>query len=182
MIDPKLLDLPDLNRSPLSFYDGIGLPKAQAVSATASAGDLVGVRGMYPNDISERPEGWIVAGTDDPVIRDDIQRLWPERLVVTATEDVFGYVAWHARTREDLACAGCGPALGLDNAEPMPTSAPTSTAAGVVAAATLLRLAADERVAGRTDILTLRLDSAHALDGSNPAPTPGCATCGTRPQ
>lgn len=181
VIDPKALDPPDLNRSSLSFHADIGQPKASVVTELLSSDDLDAVRGTYPRDLDGSRAPWIIAGTDDPVVRTAIQRLWPERLIVTATEDVFGYVAWHAPERIDLACAGCGPMVTLEGDEPMPTSAPTSMAAGVVAAATLLRLAFASDVPGRTDILTLRLDAEHALDASSPSPMNGCPTCGTRP-
>lgn len=178
--DPKKLDLPDLNRSLLSFCADIDEPKALIAADTVGIGRLGSVHGRYPGAIDYKNAPWIVAGTDDVEVRSEIQRLWPHRLVVTATENIFGYVAWHAPERADLPCAACVPTDGLQLEERIPTSAPTSAAAGVVAASTLLRLAQLENAPGRTDILTLRLDSPHALGGSDPSPTPHCDTCRTR--
>ncbi|MDP8928035.1 MAG: ThiF family adenylyltransferase [Actinomycetota bacterium] len=180
VIDPKLLDLPDLNRSLLSFHEDVGQTKANVTATRAADSGLSHKRGSYPYDVDPMPASWIVAGTDDVRVRSEIQRLWPQRFVVTATEGVFGYVAWHAPERPDLACAGCVPSDEIEPEDRTPTSPPTSVAAGVVTAATLLRLAAGSQVPARTDILTLRLDADHALDGFDPVPTPGCATCATR--
>ncbi len=159
-------------------------PKALITAETVGQGHLRSVQNHYSGASKPERAGWIVAGTDDVEVRSEIQRLWPHRLVVTATESVFGYVAWHAPERADLPCAACEPTDGLQPEERIPTSAPTSSAAGVVAASTLLRLAQVENAPGRTDILTLRLDSAYALDASHPSPTPDSRTasgrrCGT---
>jgi molybdopterin/thiamine biosynthesis adenylyltransferase len=178
--DPKALDLPDLNRSLLSFCDDVDKPKALITADTVGQGHLASVQGRYPGTVRPNKARWIVAGTDDVEVRSEIQRLWPHRLVVTATEGVFGYIAWHAPERADLPCAACEPTDGLQHEDRIPTSAPTSTTAGVVAASTLLHLARRHNVPGRTDILTLRLDSEYALDASHPSPTPGCNTCRTR--
>ena len=178
--DPKLLDLPDLNRSLLSFLEDVHKPKARVAAKEAAEGHLSSIRDRYPRKHNSETAPWIVAGTDDVRVRSEIQRLWPRRLVVTATEGVFGYVAWHAPERADIPCAGCGPTDDLDPEDRIPTSAPTSTATGVIAASTLLRLASGQNAPSRTDILTLRLDTTNALDSSNPSPTPGCETCRTR--
>jgi hypothetical protein len=177
--DPGHLDLPDLNRSLLSFPIDIGRAKAQ-IGAEALGGTSEWRAGRYPEALGDAPAPWIVSGTDDPSVRPACQQLWPERLVVTATEDVFGYVAWHAPDSPDAFCAACQPAPAFEGGEPIPTSAPTSLATGTAAAALLLQLAAGGAPPHRTDLLTLRLDSRLAVEGSDPPPAQGCPVCGGR--
>lgn len=175
VFDPGELDAPDLNRSLLSFVEDLGLPKAQVGAAVA--GDLAWQQGRYPDALDVPAAPWIVCGTDDPSIRPECQRLRPQRLVVTGTEDVFGFAAWHAREARDVACAACDPAPALDTTEPIATSAPTSVIAGVAAAALLVRLAAGDEPAHRTNLLTLRLDSPLAVERVNPRRSPDCEVC-----
>lgn len=178
VFDPGSLDAPDLNRSLLSFMEDLDLPKAQ-VGARA-VGGLAWRRGRYPDALDTPAAPWVVCGTDDPSVRPACQGLWPRRLVVTATEDVFGYAAWHAREAQEAFCAACDPAPPLDTTEPIPTSAPTSVITGVAAAALLVRFAAGDEPPHRTDLLTLRLDSPLAIDRANPRPSADCAVCSDR--
>ncbi len=175
VFDPGYLDAPDLNRSLVSFTEDLELPKAQ-VGAEA-AGGLTWRRGRYPHALDTPAAPWIICGTDDPSVRPACQQLWPRRLLVTATEELFGYAAWHARDERDAFCAACEPAPPLDTSEPIPTSTPTSVIAGVAVAALLIELATGNEPPHRTDLLTLRLDSPLAVDRANPRPSPDCPVC-----
>lgn len=177
--DPGRLDAPDLNRSLLSFPGDVGRPKAQ-VGAEAVGAPMAWRLGRYPESRGDTAVAWIVTGTDDPSVRPACQQFWPDRLVVTATEDVFGYAAWHSPDAPHAFCAACQPTPPYAGDEPIPTSAPTSVATGTAAAALLLQLAVGGSPPHRTDLLTLRLDSELAVERSDPSPAPGCSVCGSR--
>lgn len=180
IFDPGLLDTPDLNRSLLSFPADVGRPKAQ-VAAEVLGNNLTWNQGRYPDSLGGSALPWIVCGTDDPSIRPSCQQLWPERLLVTATEDVFGYVAWHGLETADSFCAACQPAPPFTSREPIPTAAPASVAIGVAAASLFGQLAAGLEPPHRTDLLTLRLDAPLAIEYSDPIAAPDCSVCTSRP-
>lgn len=179
VFDPGILDPPDLNRSLLSFAEDIGLAKAE-IGARALGSGVRWHQGRYPEALARDRAPWIVCGTDDPSIRPACQSLWPDRLIVTATEGLFGYTAWHSADRPDAFCGACQPAPPLAAGQPIATSAPTSVAVGTAAAALIRRLASGGAAAHRTDILTFRLDSSYSVEESDPRPTPGCAVCERR--
>lgn len=179
VFDPGILDLPDLNRSLLSFPDTLDQPKARA-GAEALSADICWQVGPYPEALRGLRSSWIVCGTDDPSVRPRCQTLWPDRLIVSATENVFGYAAWHSADTPDSFCAGCQPATDLPTQEPIPTTGPTSLATALAAAAIIRGLATDETPPHRLDLLTLRLDSPLAMERSEPPPWPGCTICSTK--
>lgn len=175
--DPGILDEPDLNRSLLSFPEDLGRPKAR-LGATVAESRMSWVQGRYPDGLSGANAPWIVCGTDDPSARPACQQLWPDRLVVTATENVFGYIGWHSADAPHAFCGACQPAPPLPTGVPIPTSAPTSLITAVAAAAVTRSLARGGRPTHRLDLLTLRLDSKFAVERSNPPPSPDCPACG----
>ncbi|MFN2524815.1 MAG: hypothetical protein ABR505_00900, partial [Actinomycetota bacterium] len=170
----------DLNRSILSFRDSVDFPKV-GVIAGALQGPFVQLEHVEESFSggADHISRWIVCGADDPSVRPICQALWPERLVVAATEDHFGQVATHT-PHDTHFCAGCFTMVESIGDEPAATIGPTSVMTGIVAAATLAKLALGRPVAARTDILTMRLDSYLALSEVSPAPNPACAVCDGR--
>lgn len=172
VVDPKELDPPDLNRSLLSLSLHIDRPKAE-IAATSAGLDWQ--QGYYPEDIADQLASWIVTGTDDPRVRVRIQRAASGTILVTATEDVHGLSSWH-RLGTPGPCAACELEEGNLPDEPLPTTAPTSAAAGVLTAARLLQLRAEHSVPREAVLSTLRLDDGvdHIQDSE---PDEDCAVC-----
>src|SRR5438445_13567368 len=110
-------------------------------------------------------------------MRSRCQELWPEGLIVIATEGSFARISCHlpgAATH----CAACPGTTDLGPG-PIPTIGPTSVLAGVMGAAALLRLASSFPLA-RMDVLTLRGDAPLSFHETNPRPREGCAVCDPR--
>lgn len=175
IFDPKDIDEPDLNRSILSFVSSIDSPKPDAISmALPERCRLEGVNGPFPPDEGQAAR-WIVCGADDVAIRPTCQSLWPQNLIVVATENQFAQVSTHT-PHDHYFCGGCfTEGTGPDG--PAPTIVSTSVMSGVVGAAVLARLALRDTPPARTDILTMRLDSPLALSEVTPAANPECPTC-----
>lgn len=182
VVDPKLLDPPDLNRSLLSFEGGLDHPKATVAVDALDASELRPTPGRYPEDVNGPTASFLVCGTDDVRVRPACQRLRPERLVIIATEGPFGRVSWHGPDLGEAICGGCQ-AVGMDGPteEGVPTIGPASVAAGVVGAAWVLRLLTDDDTLPRqAGILTTRLGSRFGVEEANPHPRAGCEVCGGR--
>lgn len=179
IVDPKLLDPPDLNRSLLSFARGIDRPKAEVSADALDAVELQSVKGYYPQDVNGPRPDFLVCGTDDVRVRPACQQLRPERLVIIATEGPFGRVSWHGSQIGHVICGGCQ-AVGVDGPteEGVPTIGAASTAAGIVGAAWILRLLTDpDPVPRQAGILTTRMDSPFGIEETNPSPRPDCVVC-----
>lgn len=175
VFDPKSVDTPDLNRSILSVAQDVGRDKASVPRRRLGA-PLDPRRAAYPDGV-EAPGSWVLCGADDVGVRSTCQELWPDNLIVVATEGSFARISCHApgTSTPCAACAGTAD-LGLD---PIPTIGPTSVLAGIMGAAALLRLASSSPVA-RLDALTLRLDVPFSLHETQPGPREGCAVCAPR--
>lgn len=175
IFDPKGIDEPDLNRSVLSFVTGVDRPKPEVIRmALPGLSQLEAIRGPFPPGKGAASR-WIVCGADDVSIRPICQALWPENLVVVATENHFAQVSRHTPT-DDYFCGGCF-TEGTGSDGPAPTIVSTSVLSGVVGAVSLVRLAVGDTPPARTDILTMRLDSPLGLSEVTPKPNPDCKTC-----
>lgn len=171
--DPKELDAPDLNRSILSFLNDIGQAKA-AVSAKRALGELEANQVAYPDGTTA---SWVICGADEVSVRATCQKLWPDRLLVVSTEGSFARVTAHAPDW-DTFCAGC-PGVADLGSDPIPTIAPTSVFAGVLAAAAIVRLSLGGSVRC-IDALTLRLDAMSSVHATSPRRRESCTICKVR--
>lgn len=175
IFDPKDIDEPDLNRSILSFVTSVGSPKPEIIrAALPELSELQAINDPFPAEEGE-PSPWIVCGADDVSIRATCQALWPSNLVVVATEGHFGQVSRHT-LEDDHLCGGCFTEAATPEG-PASTIVSTSVMSGVVGAALLARLAIGDTPPARTDILTMRLDSALAVSEVAPKPNPDCKIC-----
>lgn len=180
IFDPKIIDEPDLNRSVLSAVSSLDLPKPEAIKmALPRLNELKAINGPFPPGEGE-PSPWIVCGADDVSIRPICQGLWPENLIVVATENQFAQVSRHT-PHDDYFCGGCF-TEGSGPTGPAPTIVSTSVMSGVVGAAALVRLALGDVPPARTDILSMRLDSPLALSEVRPEANPECRICHGRRQ
>lgn len=178
VFDPKHIDEPDLNRSVLSFASSIDLSKPTAIRmALHEQTGLEVVSGPFPPQTGPAAP-WVVCGADDLAVRPICQALWPERLLIVATEDQFAQVSTHG-AEDDHFCAACF-SDGQAPVGPAPTIVSTSVMSGVVGAATLAKLALGTPAPARTDVLTMRLDSPFALSQVTPSRNPDCRVCGER--
>lgn len=176
VFDPKVIDEPDLNRSVLAFMDSIDLPKPEAIRSVLPEDELAFINSTYPpaDDVGS----WVICGADDVAVRPKCQSLWPDQLVIIATEDQFAQVSHHIPAGEYF-CGGCF-AQAPVSSEPAATIVSTSVLAGVFGAATILRLAMGGELPARTEILTMRMDAPTAVSEVNPSPNPACPVCGRR--
>lgn len=175
VFDPKDLDEPDLNRSILSFVEDVGSGKA-SISVGQANGGLAPYRASYPVSETETAP-WIVCGADDVSVRPKCQAMWPATLMVVSTEGAFARVSCHWPDSGTF-CAAC-PGTSSPDSTPIPTIGPTSVFAGVVAAASLFRLASSSSPPCVT-ALTLRLDSDIAMEETSPGAREDCPVCGPR--
>jgi hypothetical protein len=173
VFDPKDLDEPDLNRSILSFVECVGMGKA-SISVGQANGGLAPYRASYPVPETDAA-AWIVCGADAVSVRPKCQAVWPATLMVVSTEGAFARVSCHWPD-SDTFCAAC-PGTSTSDSTPIPTIGPTSVFAGVVAAASLLRLVSSSSPPCVT-ALTLRLDSSIAVEETSPRAREDCPVCG----
>lgn len=183
VMDPGILDPPDVNRYAFAFERDDGSAKAPLLAARlSSCVDLCPVSTRYEDlPPEERRARIAVVGVDQVPSRAIVQRDWPDLLLCGATQGPEVIVTRH-EARSEAACCEC---IHSPEGAELPRSVPTLSAvsglAGLVLAAELVKegtahLAA-YRLPGRLHMRPLQLRRRLNVEVSRPEPRSGCS-CG----
>jgi hypothetical protein len=139
VIEPKRLDLSNLNRYPLARRSDYGRFKADMLTGIGTGRlPVIGVRKRFDAEsakqigpLSQR----VLVGVDDIPSRWAVQRAADGWVGVAGTSHLYGLMTTH---RPSEPCAGCAPPRDDDVAGPIPTISFVSFWAGLIQARALL--------------------------------------------
>lgn len=186
LMDPKILDEPDLNRYLLCFMDHLAKPKVDILASLSRPGLTIDPHRIsyeaFRNSVS-LPLDVVVMGVDHIPSRWDVQRDHPRLLLNGATEGDRVRVSVH-HAGVDAACVGClNPDQGKLPNDLVAAVPFVSNFAGLVLAAELLKerltMLADYRLKTCLDAGCLRLDSTYNTVISTPGRISSCPCCST---
>lgn len=186
VVDPGVLDEPDLNRYSLARFRDLDRKKSSLLTSVMDGwADLDDWTCRYQELPSALTGGPIaVVGVDHIPTRSDVQQHWPDLLLCGATTRDAIVLSRHSAVGSGACCGCVHPPSDAEEPGPVPTLAPVSGLAGVMLAAELIKTHGRARPqsdplpeGSRIDAATLQLGRPLNLRRSRPHPRKGCA-CG----
>jgi hypothetical protein len=176
VIEPDVIELPNLNRYPLARRSDCGRRKADVLNGFGTpAVRIASVADRFSAATSTTIgplASHVLVGVDDIPARWDVQRAAPGWVCVAGTSHLFALVTAHERGE---ACAGCVHPRDEDIGGTIPTISFVSFWAGLMQMRELLRRAAGAAAAHPVlNIWPFGLFGPHALHATDLAPNAAC--------
>jgi len=186
VVEPKLLDGPDLNRYVLMLATDLGKPKGPVLAERALPSLRLEAENTSYQQSTARSGGSSVdltlVGVDHPPSRVAVQRDNPRLIVNAATEGRMAYVSRHSLEHSGSPCLECfneHAEEGVCSAdEPIATLAPTSAIAGLLQASEVIKstvpLLRAYRLRTQVEVNTIRPDLQYSIRTGRMAPRANC--------